>query len=414
VFFALMLIWTFSVPLFIVVAELAMWMAAAIWAARWVRGEIGDESSAVEIPEAGPAGDAFALIGAPIIAFYGASFLSAMLSRDQVESLWDLREVFLFVAPLVTYAAFRRPRLRRWGIYSFAAGIFVAVVWGYLQVAMSNGSGFRPSGPLSHYMTYAGVLMLAVPLLLAIRDKWRTIGLQLLAVLALAMVGLTMTRSAWLGCAAALLAFLACRLVPGTAGSGRARRPRWAAYGVSIVVGLIVIALLLLSFAGQEAIVERGASIFDPSNATNVDRLAMAATGLRLIANYPVLGIGPGLMADVYPAWAVEWAVRQDNPHLHNNVLQIAAERGLLGLALWLWMIAAFFVGAWRVLRYSGPHGEGGPEARAAIAALAGFLVMGMFEYNFSDSEVLMALLFILTLPIAASAGLAGSNGEDS
>jgi hypothetical protein len=35
-----------------------------------------------------------------------------------------------------------------------------------------------------------------------------------------------------------------------------------------------------------------------------------------------------------------------------------------------------------------------------------------MFEYNFSDSEVLMALLFILTLPIAASAGLTRKNDE--
>jgi len=410
-FIALMMIWAFSIPLFIAVAELAMWMAAALWAVRWVRGEVRAESSAIEIPDPGPAGDAFALIGAPIFAFYGVSFLSAMLSRDQVESLWDLREVFLFTAPLVTYAAFRHTRLRRWGIYSFAAGVFVAVVWGYGQVAFSVDEGFRPSGPLSHYMTYAGVLMLAVPLLLAVRDGWRTIVMQLLAVLTLAMVGLTMTRSAWLGCAAALLVFLACRFVTGTEGSGRARRPRLAVYGVTIVVGIIVIALLLLSFAGHEAVMERGASIFDPANATNVDRLAMAATGLRLIANYPVLGIGPGLMAEVYPAWAVEWAVRQDNPHLHNNVLQIAAERGLLGLTMWLWMMAAFFVGAWRVLRYSGPHGEGGPEARAAIAALAGFLVMGMFEYNFSDSEVLMALLFILTLPIAASAGLANKNG---
>ncbi len=406
-----MMIWVFAIPLFIAVAEIAMWMAAVLWAVRWVRGELSDESSVVEIPEPGPAGDAFALIGAPIIAFYGVSFLSAMLSRDQVESLWDLREVFLFAAPLVTYAAFRHPRLRRWGIYSFAAGIFVAVVWGYIQVALANGDGFRPSGPLSHYMTYAGVLMLAVPLLLAVRYGWRTGAMQILAALALAMVGLTMTRSAWLGCAAALLVFLAGRLVAGTAGSERTRRPRLAAYGVTIVVGFIVIALLLLAFAGHEAIVERGASIFDPENATNVDRLAMAATGLRLIATYPVLGIGPGLMAEVYPAWAVEWAVRQDNPHLHNNVLQIAAERGMLGLTMWLWMVAAFCVGAWRVLRYSGPLGEGGPEARAALAALAGFLVMGMFEYNFSDSEVLMALLFILTLPIAASAGLANKNG---
>jgi len=30
---------------------------------------------------------------------------------------------------------------------------------------------------------------------------------------------------------------------------------------------------------------------------------------------------------------------------------------------------------------------------------------MGMFEYNFSDSEVLMVLLYVVSLPIAAAAG---------
>jgi len=42
------------------------------------------------------------------------------------------------------------------------------------------------------------------------------------------------------------------------------------------------------------------------------------------------------------------------------------------------------------------------------LAALAGFLAMGMFEYNFSDSEVLMALLYVVSLPLAASAGAGG------
>ena len=73
---------------------------------------------------------------------------------------------------------------------------------------------------------------------------------------------------------------------------------------------------------------------------------------------------------------------------------------------MWLWMMAAFAVVAWRVLRAQGAAGSGGPEARAALAALAGFLTMGMFEYNFSDSEVLMALLYVVSLPLAASAGL--------
>ena len=137
-------------------------------------------------------------------------------------------------------------------------------------------------------------------------------------------------------------------------------------------------------------------------NPNDLDRLAMAATGLKMIKAHPLLGIGPGLMERVYPAWVVDWGFREQNPHLHNNLLQIAAERGLLGLSAWLWMMAAFGILAWRILRSVGATGPGGPEACAALAALAGFLAMGMFEYNFSDSEVLMALLYVVSLPLAA------------
>ena len=115
-------------------------------------------------------------------------------------------------------------------------------------------------------------------------------------------------------------------------------------------------------------------------------------------------------MERVYPAWRVDWAVKESNPHLHNNLLQIAAERGLLGLTAWLWLMIALVIGGWRVLRHAGAFGAGGPEARAALAGMAAFLTMGLFEYNFSDSEVLMILLYAVSLPFAASAGVA-TNG---
>ena len=39
----------------------------------------------------------------------------------------------------------------------------------------------------------------------------------------------------------------------------------------------------------------------------------------------------------------------------------------------------------------------------AGIAAVAAMLSAGMFEYNFGDSEFLMLLLVIVTLPFAQS-----------
>jgi hypothetical protein len=41
--------------------------------------------------------------------------------------------------------------------------------------------------------------------------------------------------------------------------------------------------------------------------------------------------------------------------------------------------------------------------AAAGLAAMVSMLAAGLFEYNFGDSEFLMLLLFLITLPFAAA-----------
>jgi putative inorganic carbon (HCO3(-)) transporter len=91
-------------------------------------------------------------------------------------------------------------------------------------------------------------------------------------------------------------------------------------------------------------------------------------------------------------------AVQKVNPHLHNVPVQIAAERGLPALALWLWFIVALTVGLARRVR------DGGSRFLAAtgLAAVTAMLAAGMFEHNFGDSEFLMLFLLLVTLPFAA------------
>ncbi len=410
IFLALAMLWTLTMPLSIAVAESALWAAAIVGAVWWLTRELRGDDAGVE-PGRGPAGDIFSLVGAPLMAFWGVSVVAALASRDPVAALWELREVFLFAAPVVAYVAYRHPRLRRLGLLVFGAGVATAIAIGLVGTWLASQRGefpgsYRPDGTLSHYMTYAGALMLAVPALLIVREGIAGVLHRLVAIGAVVVIGLTMTRSAWIGCFAGALVYGLCRLVPGRQPRRGPPARRWAVWGVALLVALVLGATVLLSLAGPEALYARGASIFSLENPTNRDRLAMAATGLRIVRAHPLLGVGPGLVERVYPAWRVEWAVKENNPHLHNDLLQIAAERGLLGLAAWLWLMAALGVGAWRVLRHAGPFGEGGPEARAAMAAMAAFVVMGLFEYNFSDSEVLMIFLYVTALPFAASAGI--------
>jgi O-antigen ligase len=78
--------------------------------------------------------------------------------------------------------------------------------------------------------------------------------------------------------------------------------------------------------------------------------------------------------------------------------LQIAAERGLPALGVWLWFIVTLARDFIRKVRTS----PGGSLATAALAGLVAMLAAGMFEYNFGDSEFLMLFLVLITLPYAA------------
>jgi hypothetical protein len=52
------------------------------------------------------------------------------------------------------------------------------------------------------------------------------------------------------------------------------------------------------------------------------------------------------------------------------------------------------------------------PLAAAGLAALTSMLAAGMFEYNFGDSEFLMLLLVLITLPHATSSSLSPPRGK--
>jgi O-antigen ligase len=186
---------------------------------------------------------------------------------------------------------------------------------------------------------------------------------------------LSQTRNAWLGTLAGLtlLAVL------------RAPRALWAlAAAVAIVLAL------------RPAPVMRRLTVTDDSSR---DRYYMWQAGIDMVRDRPVFGQGPGQILEVYPQYRWPEAPNPRTPHLHDNALQIAAERGLPCLAWWLWWAAAAMGDAWREFR-RGPRGAGWVSG-AALAFLAAFMVAGLFEYNFGDSEVLMFTLLVSALPYA-------------
>jgi len=238
----------------------------------------------------------------------------------------------------------------------------------------------RPQGTLGHYMTYSGLLMLVIgtalaKLLFDSREKaWPALVMPAL----LLAVALTSTRMAWVGVCAAAAVLLIVK--------------DFRLLAILPIVGAITFA------AAGPAITQRLMSMFDAKDPTRRDRIAMLLEGQHMVHDHPVFGVGPNMVEVVYPQYRIAEAVEKVNPHLHNVPMQIAAERGLPALVLWLGFLGTLLHGLYQRLRSIRPRSA----AAAALASVVGMLAAGMFEYNFGDSEFLMLFLLLITLPFAA------------
>ena len=348
------------------------------------------------------------LIG-PIAAFAAWTLVSVIASPRPSESLLASRGLLTLLAfYVVLHALPDVPAAVR-----FANGLLIAVgivaLASIVQVGLCPAEGTLPSshalvrllmrkcgrarGFFSIYMTLAGVLSLVlVSTLPRVVRGGRMAVWALPAWLAgLLALGFTLVRGAWLG------------FVAGIAGASLGLRRRWL-----VLAGLALVVCAAL--AADPQMLRRVSSVGDLTNDTARDRLAMLETGLRLAIAHPLTGIGPGQVKNVYPTEASPEALRRSTSHLHDTPLQIAVERGVPGLGAWIAIWVGFFGAAWRVLRRIPPADE---EARALVlgsmAAIAAFLVAGLFEYNFGDTEVLLMALAVMALPFVVERELAGA-----
>jgi O-antigen ligase len=317
----------------------------------------------------------------PLLGYGMLTLLSAGFSRDPVISVTDCKQLALFLLIPVVYDFARGARARTVVTVLITVGALSALV-GIVQFAVLNYDILRrrPQGALSHWMTYSGTLMLVMcasvaRLLYDSRDRaWAAVVLPAL-VTALALTG---TRSAWVG---------------GMAGVGVLFLLR----DFRLVALMPIVAAVLIGVAPTQ-LTDRIYSMFDLNDPTIRDRVAMLEAGVGIVRDYPLTGVGPDMVGTVYPDYRVAGAVQEHNVHLHNIPMQIAAERGLPALVMWLTFVGSAALG----LRGLLARARDRTLPATALAATAAMLTAGLFEYNFGDSEFLMLYLVLLTLPFAA------------
>jgi len=378
----------------------------------------------------------------PTLAFCVWTLLSAAFSQAPLVSQESAKKLLLFALLYIAVDSMADREGRERIMDAALLGGLVLAAGSLLQYYFLGFDTInqRPRGFLGHYMTASGLLMATVVLAGArlaffeseIEPPARA-DLQRLAGLGAGLVVLSVMAAADVAAVVAggafvvLLAVSAARLflARGT-WPGRSMSSTLAALALPLgswallisrtrnawlgaLVGLTVIALLraprlLWALAGAIALVLvlRPAAVMERltlTDASSRDRYFMWQAGVDMVNDRPVFGQGPRMVESNYPAYRWPGAPNPATPHLHNNVLQIAAERGLPCLAWWLWWVAAAMGDAYRESRRTRAW-----TAVGALALLAAMMTAGLFEYNFGDSEILMLLLLVCALPYALRA----------
>jgi len=317
----------------------------------------------------------------PLLVYAAWTLVSAAFSPDPRTSFIDSKQLVVFLIVPAVYQLSRGNRAVTVFNVIITVGAASAIL-GIVQYGVLNYDhlGQRPQGALGHYMTYSGLLVLVIcaavgRLLFDVRHcAWAAIIMPSLA----AAIALTFTRSAWIGVATGVTVLFILkdrRLLP--------------------LLPILAILFIVLAPARINA---RMYSMFDMNDPTTRDRVAMLKEGRAMIADHPLTGVGPNMVERVYAQYRDPLAVEKVNPHLHNVPMQIAAERGLPALGIWLWFVGMVTWDLWHKMRTS-RHAF---LAATALGATAGMLSAGLFEHNFGDSEFLMLFLVLLTLPFAA------------
>ena len=329
----------------------------------------------------------FPPIQLPLTFFIVSTLVALAFSPEPGIGLPPINKFWLFaVIPLICSLFTERLVLRTYR-FLFVLALLAALRSIYQSLHYLSKGWFRTTGFMGHWMTFSGELMLVFIALVAyvyiLRPRRALVWTTLACVLGVALA-FTFTRSVWI----ATIVGLFCILAMG--------RLNWK----MLMVVLCTLAVLL---AIPGPFQRRFVSLWDSSDPSNYARRAIWKAGLKMIEAHPLTGVGPQRVSKVFYDY-------HDHPedryrdgfypvHLHNNILQFAAERGIPCAVAWLWLMVKIGMDHWKNYRRSL-----GDAAKQTICAI-GFItvvvlfVAGQFEFNFGDSEVLIIFLFLVTAP---------------
>ena len=264
-----------------------------------------------------------------------------------------------------------------------------------------SSSSSRPDATFANPTLLGAFLAMLLPLALYELLHSRSLTDRILFANATVVMGLGMvlslTRSAWIGAVIGMGVVLI---------SWHPRRAAILLGGVTAVAAVSVAGALLFNRLGGhitapgpvQAVISRAQSLTQPLAGSGGIRLHVWKDTLALIASQPITGYGPDSFGAVYPTFqTADWepGVLFDRPH--QEVLEVAATQGLIGVAAYLLIIGALIRTFWRGRRERG--------AMAMVGALVAYEVTTQVNFSLAPAEIPFLLFLAAAMTIWGGAG---------
>ena len=343
------------------------------------------------------------------VAWVGISLVWAEVQDPALTSVQRFALNFTLF-PIAFVAVTRRQHVL-WLVGAFVAGAFTAAAFGIAQGTATDpgaterlgGAGTNPN-QLGSYLVVAMVFtaVLSANSLWSPRARVALAGVASLAALC---VFLTVSRGALIGMLVAML------IAPFAI--GRARR------GAAVAAIVLALGGTFAYFAAvaPESAVTR---ITSPEEDGGSGREDMWRVGWRMVLDNPAIGVGAGN----YPERAADYLLRpgaserdtyilDEKKVAHNVYLTVLSELGVVGLTIFLALIALSLRAAWRAAEVFAQRGDTTLElvSRALVLAIASLSAVAFFSSALYVKQywILLALAFVLRL-LADAGEPAGSS----
>ncbi len=273
------------------------------------------------------------------VAYFAMFLVSSLVNGWGVAQTYYLGTELRFIFIIPVYLLLRRyPDCSVWLLRGAVVGGFVLFTQAYYDVfVMDRGTALgvyskNIIGPLAVLIAFWGLYYIWLNYHLL--KRWSILFILLSVLAALVTAGLSGSRGGYVGF---MVTALACVMF--------FSKPRW------MLASLAVITMVAVLFYQNSIIVEKGVNkaanefqqyfqaedhVADSSSRTSTGvRLEMLRTGLLVIRDNPILGIGPGNYNENIQTYIKQGKASPaiaNYSHPHNTFMEVASSKGLLGL----------------------------------------------------------------------------------